>query len=432
MHYTILELAAYLIIYSFLGWLLEVCIAAIKDRRFRNRGLMNLPFCLMYGVMMDILIILWPKMAGHGFFKWIAAFVVFVAVQSATEFFTSRICKRMLWKYEDITPYNGQWLNLLVAVVFAAILWCGMELLHPLVFLLIHILPKVVVQIFCGLVGGVLFFDFLLTLYVMLSNRDHYRVIEYQQKEQEYKRSINEKVYNAVWGRIEKAYPNMEEDPDAGKKYIFAKGICLDKIFWVFLISALLGDIIETIYCRIVGGEWMSRSSVLYGPFSIVWGIGAVVLTLVLSRFAHKADRYIFVIGALLGGVYEYVCSVFTEIVFGTVFWDYSHMMFNIGGRTNLLYMGFWGILSVVWIKIIYPRLSSGIEKIPPLTGKILTWILVVFMACNSLISAMAVVRYTERKDGIAADNIVEEFLDATYQDELIERVWPNMVITEK
>ena len=266
----------------------------------------------------------------------------------------------------------------------------------------------------------------------MLSNRDHYRVIEYQQKEQEHQRSINEKVYNAVWGRIEKAYPNMEEDPDAGKKYIFAKGICLDKIFWVFLISALLGDIIETIYCRIVGGEWMSRSSVLYGPFSIVWGIGAVVLTLVLSRFAHKADRYIFVIGALLGGVYEYVCSVFTEIVFGTVFWDYSHMMFNIGGRTNLLYMGFWGILSVVWIKIIYPRLSSGIEKIPPLTGKILTWILVVFMACNSLISAMAVVRYTERKDGIAADNIVEEFLDATYQDELIERVWPNMVITEK
>ena len=242
---------------------------------------------------------------------------------------------------------------------------------------------------------------------------------------------MNGRIYDRVWARIEKAYPNMESDPDEEEKYVFAKGFCLDKIIWVFLVSALLGDIIETFYCRAVAGVWMSRSSVLYGPFSIVWGLGAVVLTLVLSRFAHKADRYIFLVGALLGGVYEYVCSVFTEIVFGTVFWDYSYMPFNIGGRTNLLFMVFWGILSVVWIKMIYPRMSSVIEKIPPLTGKIITWLLVAFMICNSIISAMAMVRYTERQEGIAADNVVEEFLDVTYQDELIEKVWPNMVITE-
>ena len=223
----------------------------------------------------------------------------------------------------------------------------------------------------------------------------------------------------------------METEPRAEEKYVFAKGICFDKIVWVFLISALLGDIIETFYCRLVGGVWMSRSSVLYGPFSIVWGIGAVVLTLVLSRFANKADRYIFIVGGLLGGVYEYVCSVFTEVFFGTVFWDYSHMMFNIGGRTNLLFMFFWGILSVVWIKLVYPHLSNAIEKIPPLAGKIATWVLIVFMVCNSLISAMAMVRYTQRQEGIAAQNAVEEFLDATYQDELIEKVWPNMLITE-
>ena len=431
MNYTILELVAYLIIYSFLGWLLEVCIVAIKDRRFRNRGLTNLPFCLMYGIMMDILIIIWPQMAGHGLFKWIAAFAVFVVVQSLSEFFVGRICQRMLWKYEDITPYNGQWLNLLVAIMFTALLWCGAELLHPLLFLFIHILPEIVVQIFCGVVGSVLILDSLLTLYVMLRNRGNRKVIEYQQKQQEYQSGVNGKIYELVWGRIEKAYPNMEEDPNAGTKYVFAKGICMDKIIWLFLISALLGDIIETFYCRIVGGVWMSRSSVLYGPFSIVWGLGAVVLTLVLCRFAHKADRYIFLIGALLGGVYEYVCSVFTEVVFGTVFWDYSHMMFNIGGRTNLLYMIFWGILSVVWIKIIYPRLSNVIEKIPPLSGKIITWVLIAFMICNALVSALAMARYTERQDGIEASNIIEEFLDITYQDELIERVWPNMKITE-
>ena len=40
----------------------------------------------------------------------------------------------------------------------------------------------------------------------------------------------------------------------------------------------------------------------------------------------------------------------------------------------------------------------------------------------------MALIRYNERKAGLAADNTVEEFLDATYEDAYIEKVWPNMM----
>lgn len=431
MTYTYLELATYFIIYSFLGWVLEVSIIAIKDRRFRNRGFVNLPFCIMYGVIMDILIVLWPNLINHPVFKLIAVFVVFVIVQSMAEFATGRICKRMLLKYEDITPYNGKWLNLVVTILFTIGLWALVELFHPLTYLVIHILPEAVLKIFCGISGTVIIIDFLFTLYIMYRNRGNKNVREYQQKEQEYQSGLNGRIYNSIWRRLEKAYPNIEEEPEFEEKYTFAEGVCMDKLIWVFLVSAFLGDIIETLYCRAVGGVWMSRSSVLYGSFSIVWGIGAAVLTLVLSKFAEKSDRYIFLIGALIGGVYEYGCSLFTEIVLGTVFWDYSWMPFNINGRTNLLYMCFWGILSVVWIKIIYPKMSNGIEKLPPLQGKIITWVMVAFMICNALISAMAMVRYTQRKEGIPAENMIEVFLDMNYEDEQIEKTWPNMVITE-
>ncbi len=431
MTYTFLELVTYFILYSFLGWVLEVSIIAIKDRRFRNRGFVNLPFCIMYGVMMDILIILWPNLVSNSMFKFVAVFVVFVTVQSIAEFGSTRICQRMLLKYEDITPYNGQWLNLLVAVLFALGLWTMMELVHPFVYLLIHMIPEMVLKIFCGIFGFVIFLDFLLTIYIMYRNRGNKLVREYQQKQQEYQSNMNGRIYAHIWNRLEKAYPNIEDTPEVEEKYVFAKGICLDKIIWVFLVSAFLGDIIETLYCRAVGGEWMSRSSVLYGPFSIVWGIGAVVLTIVLSKFAEKPDRYIFLIGALIGGVYEYGCSLFTEFFLGTVFWDYSWMPFNIGGRTNLLYMVFWGILAVVWIKFCYPKMSHFIEKLPPLQGKVITWVLVAFMICNALISAMAMVRYTQRQEGIPAETVLEEFLDSNYEDALIEKVWPNMVITK-
>ena len=109
----------------------------------------------------------------------------------------------------------------------------------------------------------------------------------------------------------------------------------------------------------------MSRSSVVYGPFSIVWGLGCVLLTAFLYPYREKNDRYIFLAGTILGGAYEYICSVFSELVFGTVFWDYSAIPFNLGGRINLLYCFFWGIVAVVWLKMLYPILSGWIEKLP-------------------------------------------------------------------
>ena len=65
-----------------------------------------------------------------------------------------------------------------------------------------------------------------------------------------------------------------------------------------------------------------------------------------------------------------------TEIMFGKVFWDYSKIPFNLGGRINLLYCFFWGIAAVVWIKGVYPVMSAWIEKIPIRFGKIATWLL--------------------------------------------------------
>ena len=84
-------------------------------------------------------------------------------------------------------------------------------------------------------------------------------------------------------------------------------------------------------------------------------------------------------------------------MVFGTIFWDYSGFAFNLGGRINLLYCFFWGIAAVVWLKLIYPKLSGCIEKIPKRTGTIVCNILIVFMIVNMLISALALARYTER-----------------------------------
>ena len=170
----------------------------------------------------------------------------------------------------------------------------------------------------------------------------------------------------------------------------------------------------------------MSRSSLVWGPFSIVWGLAIATATALLYKDREKPDRHLFFIGTVLGGAYEYVCSVFTELVFGTVFWDYSEIPFNLGGRINLLYCFFWGIAAVIWIKGLYPFFSRWIEKIPVLWGYILTWVLAVFMAANIVVSSMALIRYDRRSEGMQADNVIEKLLDEHFDDERMERIYPN------
>ena len=155
-------------------------------------------------------------------------------------------------------------------------------------------------------------------------------------------------------------------------------------------------------------------------------------MTVMLERLRNRDSLAVFLSGAVLGGVYEYVCSVFTEVMFGTIFWDYSGFKFNLGGRINLLYCFFWGMAAVVWIKGVYPFLSSWIERIPIKVGRIATWVFVVFMSVNIVISGLAMDRYSKRASGVdTSPTALSTFLDEHYPDERMKKVYPNAVHTD-
>ncbi len=238
---------------------------------------------------------------------------------------------------------------------------------------------------------------------------------------------------------------------NSSKSCNFAEGCSFYKLAVLFFIGAFLGDVIETVFCFFYYGEIMSRSSVVYGPFSIVWGLGCSLLTALLYPFRNKSVSFLFWMGTLLGGIYEYLCSVFTEMVFGTIFWDYSDYTLQLGGRINLLFCFFWGIAVVVWLRFLYPKLSAVIEKIPVRTGVIATNALIVFMVFDMLVSSLAMMRYTERntpgmnsasriQEGTAslfsasdADTrtALEVFLDTHFPDERMEKIYPHVTIVE-
>lgn len=50
MEYTWINIFWLFFIYSFIGWIGEVCMAVIHNRKFVNRGIVNSPLCPIYGV----------------------------------------------------------------------------------------------------------------------------------------------------------------------------------------------------------------------------------------------------------------------------------------------------------------------------------------------------------------------------------------------
>ncbi|MGG6556809.1 UNVERIFIED_CONTAM: putative ABC transporter permease [Blautia caecimuris] len=425
MVYSFYQLLWLYMIYSFIGWCGEVVVAAVKRHRFVNRGAVSGPFCPIYGLGAAVVAVFFPELKGNPLFLFLGGMVV----NTFVEYVTGRIMEMSLhkkwWDYSDQKFNLGGYVCLKTSVLWGICTVLMIYVLNPVFTGLVGLIPKLWGEIILWVLFGLLIVDFIGTVIAVWGlKKKNGRIDQIREGFGRTSKLLENTMTRRLQARMIKAYPNLEKDE---KEDVFASGCGFYKLACLFFIGAFLGDITETVFCRFSMGRWMSRSSVVFGPFSIVWGLGCAMLTWILYRYREQSDRRLFLCGTILGGAYEYICSVFTEIVFGTVFWDYSKIPFNLGGRINLLYCFFWGFAAIIWMKGIYPFLSRWIEKIPVRIGKPLCMIMVFFMSVNIALSGLALDRYSKRHDGLPAKNAVGELMDDWFPDPYMEKVYPNI-----
>lgn len=195
---------------------------------------------------------------------------------------------------------------------------------------------------------------------------------------------------------------------------------------WVFIAGCYGGYLVETLWCLIRLGHIESRKSLVIGHLSVAYGMGAVLLTLLLVHFLNKSIWKIFLVSFVSGTVVEYICSLGQEIVFGSVAWDYSDVPLNINGRVCLLYSIFWGLLGVVWAKFAIPLMVKVFEKVTIPYEKVLLWAFVIFFIADAALSASAAIRMNKREEGLEADTKFEQFLDAHFDDKTMKSIYAN------
>ncbi len=218
---------------------------------------------------------------------------------------------------------------------------------------------------------------------------------------------------------------------ESGKGYI---KLNFYNIFWIFVLCSIVGVVIETIYhfVEVVPGELQDRAGMLYGPFSPIYGFGGVLMTMALNRFHKSNPLVIFLISALIGGVFEYFVSWFLELAFGLRAWDYSGTFLSIDGRTNGMYMAFWGLLGLAWIKLALPHVLSLINLIPLRSRTVITILCAILMFSNGFLTIAAFDCWYQRDAGAINyedASALTQFCNEYYNDDFMKNRFQSMSI---
>lgn len=132
-------------------------------------------------------------------------------------------------------------------------------------------------------------------------------------------------------------------------------------LIFLFFFFSFIGWCWEVGYHLVIDHRFINRG-MLFGPWLPIYGVGGVMILLVLRHFFERPGKLFFMI-MLVCGTIEYLTGWALETIWHTRWWDYREYTFQIQGRVSLiglLIFGTGGLTIVYWIA---PRFNQWLGK---------------------------------------------------------------------
>lgn len=166
-----------------------------------------------------------------------------------------------------------------------------------------------------------------------------------------------------------KSYPDMlypikiKKKKDRFSNINYLKHYTITSLILIFFILSFIGWLWEVTLHLVGDGIFVNRG-VLHGPILPIYGIGCVLILILLYRL-RKNPWKLFLFSIILCGVLEYSASFILEKVMnGIKWWDYTGYFLNINGRICLEGLLIFGLGSIAVVYFIAPILDNYIRKI--------------------------------------------------------------------
>ncbi len=169
----------------------------------------------------------------------------------------------------------------------------------------------------------------------------------------------------------------------------------IDRILCYFFAYAVLGYIVEVLYCSIPQKRFVNRGF-LYGPYLPIYGFGALF---VVYSFSSWADSPLLVfLGAFFGtSMLEYASSMLLEYVFHAKLWDYSTYRANLHGRVCLLNSTLFGLLSLFVFYVLHPRIIRMVGLLDDTGIDVLAKMIVLVLSIDATSSILSMAAFQKQ-----------------------------------
>lgn len=200
------------LIYSFIGWIMEICVTFYKSKKIINRGFLIGPYCPIYGYASIIMILYLNHYKDNPLTVFLLAVVICTFIEYIISYIMEKLFNARWWDYSNY-KFNINGRVCLINAFFFGVL--GTFLVYYANPFFENILLKINTNTLntISLILMILFItDFIISMYATFKLKSSINKINKDNTE-EFKKKFREKIENKILSRrILKAYPKYKNN----------------------------------------------------------------------------------------------------------------------------------------------------------------------------------------------------------------------------
>lgn len=167
LQWSLYEMSLYFIIYSIIGWLIEVCYMTVELGEFQNRGFLNGPICPIYGFGVIIIIIALTPLIDNIFILFFGSVLLCTSLELLVGVGFEKIFHNIWWDYSHEKFNFHGYICLKISILWGLGCIVVLKAFHPLVAKLVNLIPILAGNIIIYVSFGLIAFDLIISLCII-------------------------------------------------------------------------------------------------------------------------------------------------------------------------------------------------------------------------------------------------------------------------
>ena len=165
MKYSVSELVWIFLTVSFLGWILETVYAAVKQKRFVNRGLVNGPLCIIYGIGSIMNAVFLQELSIWWVF--IGSMILATVIEWSAGHILERIGQGKWWDYSNVKWNLDGYICIPASLLWGILGMLGVSWGNDSLVNLFYLIPETIRSILLWISMGILVVDIVATMIIL-------------------------------------------------------------------------------------------------------------------------------------------------------------------------------------------------------------------------------------------------------------------------